>query len=211
MVIDRHSQRGEAFHSTHTLTSMPQQEHKQISAELHNVYVQVCKEGRKLALQTELCISTKTNFLRRTGSINLILWLAWVLSVEAFLDKSHHPIKTDRQKSRKQKTTGFVLAQIRPVSWDHQAVSHHSRACSLSSYIRYLSLWHQLWVLWNSVMTATSFPEPDWLKNQKGKRSYQKKRGEGRVSLCMVSHHDKKEETLWFRPLLMDLSRSHFE
>lgn len=65
------------------------------------------------------------NFLRRTGSINLILWLAWVLSAEAFLDKSHHPIKKDRQKSSKQKTTGFVLAQIQPVSWDHQAVSHH--------------------------------------------------------------------------------------
>lgn len=62
MVIDRHRQRGEAFHSTHTLTSMPQQEHKQTSVALHNIYVPVCKEGRKLVgilLQTELCISTK--------------------------------------------------------------------------------------------------------------------------------------------------------
>lgn len=124
------------------------------------------------------------NFLRRTGSINLILWLAWVLSAEAFLDKSHHPIKKDRQKSRKQKATGFVLAQIQPVSWDHQAVSHHIRACSLSCYIRYLSLWHQLWVLWNSVMKATSFSEPEnsfWLKNQKKRERKEKKksRGEG--------------------------------
>lgn len=40
------------------------------------------------------------NFLRRAGSINLILWLAWVLSVEAFLDKSHHPIKKDGNRRR---------------------------------------------------------------------------------------------------------------
>lgn len=55
MVIDRHQQR-----LSTTLSS--KWDNRIVALELHNIYVPVCKEGRKLVgipFQTELCISTK--------------------------------------------------------------------------------------------------------------------------------------------------------